>query len=59
MTDAVVEVYLAFASIVNGEEDIHQVHASTAYAADDGASRSGRANLRTGCCNPLPTCGTP
>ena len=30
-----------------GEEDRDYVHASTAYATDDGASRSGRANLQT------------
>ena len=31
-----------------GEEDRVHVHASTAYTADDGASRSVRINLQTG-----------
>ena len=31
-----------------GEEDRDHVYASTAYTADDGATRSGRANLQTG-----------
>ena len=37
-----------------GEEDRDHVHASTAYTADDGASKSGRANLQTGAILHLP-----
>ena len=37
-----------------GEEDRDHVHASTAYTADDGASRSGRANIQTGAILHLP-----
>ena len=43
-----------------GEEDRHHVHSfNNAYTADDDASRSGRENLPTGCCNPLSTWGAP
>ena len=43
-----------------GEEDRHHVHPfNNPYTADDDASRSGRENLRTGCCNPLSTWGAP
>ena len=34
--------------------DRDHVHASTAYTADDGASRSCRANVQTGAILPLP-----
>ena len=37
-----------------GEEDRDHVHASTAYTADDGANRSGRANVQTGAILHLP-----
>ena len=37
-----------------GEEDRDHVHASTAYTADDGANRSGRANVHTGAILHLP-----
>ena len=37
-----------------GEEDRDRVHASTAHTADNGASRSGRANVQTGAILHLP-----
>ena len=37
-----------------GEEDRDHVHASTAYTADNGANRSGRANVQTGAILHLP-----
>ena len=37
-----------------GEEDRDHVHASTEYTADDGANRSGRANVQTGAFLHLP-----
>ena len=37
-----------------GEEDRDHVNASTAYTADDGANRRGRANVQTGAILHLP-----
>ena len=45
MMEVIVEVCRAFALTVSAKKTDH-VHASTAYIADDGASRSSRANLQ-------------
>ena len=56
MMEVIVEVCRAFALTVSAKKtrDYDYVHASTAYTADDGASRSGRANLQTGAILHLP-----
>ena len=48
MMEEIVEVLPSLRVNRIGEEDRNHVHASTAYTADDGASRSGWANLQTG-----------
>ena len=52
--EVIVEVYRAFALTVSAKTETMYVHASTAYTADDGASRSGRANVQTGAILNLP-----
>ena len=53
MMEVIVEVCQAFALTVSAKKTDH-VHAFTAYAADDGVSRSGRANLQTGAIQGAP-----
>ena len=53
MMEVIVEVCRTFTLTVPAKKTDH-VHASTAYTADDGASRSGRANLQTGAIFHLP-----
>ena len=53
MMEVIVEVCQAFALTVSAKKTDH-VHASTAYAVDDGVSRSGRANLQTGAIRGAP-----
>ena len=46
--ELIVEVCRAFALTVSAKKtETMYVHASTAYTADDGTSRSGRENLQT------------
>ena len=52
--EIIVEVCQAFALTASAKKTDH-VHASTAYTADDGASRSGRENLQTGAIVHIPT----
>ena len=54
LTEVIVEVCRAFALTMSAKKDRDHVHAPTAYTADDGASRSGRANLQTGAILHLP-----
>ena len=53
MMEVIAEVCRAFALTVLAKKTDH-VHASTAYTTDDGASRSGRANVKTGVIFHLP-----
>ena len=53
MMEVIVEVCRAFTLTVSAKKTDH-VHTSTAYTADDGASRSDRANLQTGAILHLP-----
>ena len=46
MIEVIVEVCRAFAQTVSAKKNREHVHVPTAYLADDGASRSGRANLQ-------------
>ena len=54
MMEVIVEVCRAFALTVSVKKTETHVHASTAYTADDGANRSGRANVQTGAILHLP-----
>ena len=53
MMEVIVEVRRTFALTISAKKRDH-VHPSTAHTADDGASRSGRANLQTGAILHLP-----
>ena len=54
MMEAIVEVLPSIRVNRVGEEDRDHVYASTAYTADNGVSRSSRANLQTGVILHLP-----
>ena len=54
MMEVIVEVCRALLALTVSEKKAESINAPTAYTADDGASRSRRANLQTGAILHLP-----